>query len=138
MAIIDKERFWEYRFWGVIGFGGIFIIVHYERIGVWLLYKYFRLKIHNVVIQRIISLSSLLVGWIIYIAAIIPSLINKSTSSRIILFTFGLILIGGIRYIVKETDFFYFPLDDEFYKDKNGEDIRLNQKDKNKDQTKKL
>ncbi|MFC1616725.1 hypothetical protein ACFL2K_00735, partial [Candidatus Margulisiibacteriota bacterium] len=63
--MIDTERFALYRITGILGFIGIVILVSCDRLGIWFFYKYIKIKIHNKIIQHIISSILGLLGLII-------------------------------------------------------------------------
>jgi len=133
MGIIDPDRLWENIITGHIALIALVIIGHYDRILQFILYKLFNIKIHSHYLNAVCSICLLFIGYIILILSLIPTFIDRPLSTRIFFIILTFFFLWFWRWLAKKTNYFYFPLDDEYYHDKNGNDIRdIEQTKKNK------
>ena len=110
--------------YALLTIGGCIVIGDYNRIGIWAFYKFLKIKIHNPKIQHILSVCTLFSGIILLYISNYNYYKTEELTINILRTALILFLIIGYRYLTIKSDHLYFPLDDTFYLDKNGYDIR--------------
>ncbi len=121
---ITHSEFWITRYYGFLGFIGIVLLVSYDRIGIYALYQFFGIKIHNKFFQK--TISSLIIIISLTVIILFDSLAegNKDLRQRILIGSIKLGVTIMLRYLTIKSNYFHFPLDDNFYINKHGKDIR--------------
>jgi len=122
--MIDWDKFWIYRVTGISSFLSLIVMINAERIGIWFLYRYLNLSVHNRLIQNLIWFFVVIFGLLCFCLSSIPSLQGKTTEAQIFLVLSYFVVGFILRWFTVKTNFYYFQLDDDFYRDKNGNDIR--------------
>ena len=112
--------------YALLTIGGCMVIGDYNRIGIWAFYKFLKIKIHNKNIQNILSVCTIISGIILLFVSNFHYYKTEELIVNILRTVLILFLIIGYRYLTIKSDHLYFPLDDAFYLDKNGYDIRKN------------
>jgi hypothetical protein len=108
----------DYHIEGTVSFIGIVLISNYDRIGIYLIYHFFRKKILNHFLQKIISVGTLFVGTILFLGGLMPSLIERPLLLRIPTIGIPLLILVFSRWVSVKSDYYWFPLDKDFFDEK--------------------
>ena len=107
-----------------LGFFGIIALSIYDRILVYSLYNYFSIKVHNQVYTNLLSFLGLIIGCVAIILGFYNPILFPEGKFSVFgtMFTVGFVVF--FRWAAVKSNYAFFPLDDDFYLDKNGNDIR--------------
>lgn len=108
----------------LIGLGGQILLTSFDRIAIFILYRYFQIKVHDQNLQNILKILTVALGIVFSSIFLVPTFYEGSLIANIVWVTFIVILGIFVRFITLKSNYMYFPLDDDFYLDKDGHDIR--------------
>lgn len=118
--MVDGINVTENRLVGLFAFVGIVLISHSDRLGIYILYRYFLIKVHHWILRCIVGVGTFIGGLIcLSLFVLEPKSPFVEMIFRVVICLFA---VGVLRWAVVKGNYFF--LDDNFYKDKNGFDIR--------------
>jgi hypothetical protein len=124
MGIISTSQGIPYQATGFLGFVGLVLVANYDRLGIWVLYRFLKIRVHNSIFQLLLNMCVAAIGFCVVILAYLPSLAEENLIQKISGFIIIPIVYLILRHLTVKSDYLYFSLDDDFYLDKNGNDIR--------------
>ncbi len=125
MPVDSYDKLFEKRISGLLLISLVIIVASYERIGIYIFYRFFSIKIHDRKLQNFLSYATLFIGSILLFWAWFRIWLEEPLFINIIGSVIFICSFVFLRKMHKKFDFLIFYLDDNFYLDKEGNDIRL-------------
>lgn len=122
--MVDTYQLLDKRLGAMIGFSGIIFLSVYDRILVYFLYKQFSIKVHSKLNTFLLSFLGFFIGCGVTIVGMYYSIICPDKQVDILGAIMVLILIIFFRWAMVKGNYAFFFLDDNFYLDRDGNDIR--------------
>ncbi len=97
-----------------------FLLIHYDRIIIFLLFNYLRIRVNNKIIRFLFELVVLLpsIYFSINVFIVVFNVYSRFMSVSILLF--WLILLIGMRWLVVKSNYLYMPLPDDYFDEDNN------------------